>query len=195
MFDGLIGMDWIFIAAALVFGFGVVKFMLVAKAGAKAAAPLAMPDVQAQSGKEAVPAEENLGSDKQLSAYSRRELSHIDESPIEQMSDRTSEKLPRGSAWFELLDVPRTASAKEIEQAFERKWAEFSPGRLTSLLTELNVIANGGLAPSMPKGPEVESMKAASLAAELKLMLGKFLRDMEVARDEGLLRRRQGHVD
>jgi hypothetical protein len=195
MFDGLTGMDWMFITAALAFGFGVVKFMFVAKAGSKAAVPSAMPDVKAQSGKEASPAEENVVRDKQFSADGRWELSRIDESPLEQPSDHSGEKSPRGAAWFELLDVPRTASAKEIEQAFERKWTQFSPGRLTSLLADLNFIANGGLEPSMPKMLEVESMRAASLAAELKSMLSKFLHDIEGAHEEGLFRRRQGYMD
>ena len=35
MFDGLTGMDWVFVVSALVFGFGVVKFMLSVKGSAQ----------------------------------------------------------------------------------------------------------------------------------------------------------------
>ncbi len=46
MFDGLSGMDWLFIVAALALGFGVVKFMLVAKPGQKAAVPSVLLDAE-----------------------------------------------------------------------------------------------------------------------------------------------------
>ena len=195
MFDGLSGMDWLFIAAALALGFGVVKFLLVAKPDQNAAVPSKTPDVQSQARQEAVPPESNGRSDKQMSADGSWELPRIDASPIEQVSDHAGGQSPTRLAWFDLLDLPRTASAFEIEQAFDRKWAPFTSGRLTSLMADLSVISNGGLEQSMPKQLEVQSMRAALLADQLKSLLSKLLHDMETARHEGLVRRSQGHMD
>lgn len=105
---------------------------------------------------------------------------------------RTEDARP---SWFELLDIPRTASAQEIEQAFARKWFEFGPDRVTRLMTDLSFIADGGMAQTLPKTLELRSIKAAVMAQQLKSALGMLLHDMEAARDEGLMRRRQGLMD
>ena len=193
MFDGLSGLDWMFVGAALAFGFGVVKFVLVIKGSQKSAVPSVWATSEGQAS--TASAVGRMGVEPVMSADCRRDLPRIDEAEAETSPDRIGEKVTTGAAWFELLGVPRTASGTEIEEAFERKWGQFAPDRLTNLMTDLHFIANGGLEPSMPKQLEVQSMKAAVLAEQLESMLGRFLHEIEAAREEGLRRRRQGRMD
>ena len=195
MFDGLSGMDWIFIAAALALGFGVVKFMLAAKPGEKPAVPSVLPDTQVAPVQQAQHGAEGPAVEKQTSADGRWELSRTDESVVEQQPGKAAEASTGRPIWFELLDIPRTASAQEIEKAFARRWSQFGHGRLTRFMTDLSFIADGGLETSMPKQLEMQSMKAAVMAQQLNSMLERFLHDMQAAREEGLMRRRQGHMD
>ena len=195
MFDGLNGMDWLFIAAALALGFGAVKFMLVAKPGAKPAVPSVLPDTQVAPVHQAQHGPEGLPVEKQTSAGGRWELSRIDESEVEPQTGKVADASTGSPIWFELLDIPRTASAQEIDLAFTLRWSQFGHERLTRFMTDLTFIADGGLETSMPKQLRMQSMMAAVMAQQLKSMLERFLLDMQAAREEGLMRRRQGHID
>ena len=161
MFEGLSGLDWVFIVAALALGFGVVKFALSEKPGQKAAAPSAVSDAT-------VPQEP---------------------------PGKAAEANTRPPTWFELLDIPQTASTEDIEHAFERKCSQFVPGSPASLMTDLKFIADGGLDRSMPKDLQLRSIKAAVMAQQLKATLDALLHDIAAARHEGLMRRRQGQID
>ena len=134
-------------------------------------------------------------SGEKLSADGRREVSRNDDAHVVQVAEESQELLRGGVAWFEMLDVPRTASVAEIEEAFARKWSEFKPGRLTSLMTDLAFIADGGLEQSMPPKLEVDLTNLVAVASELKSLLGRVFQDMESARTEGLTRRYQGKLD
>ena len=194
MFDGLSPMDSMFIGAALALGFGVVKFMLVAKPGQKPAVSSVMPESTPAAQDEATAA----GSKKfgeQVSAGGQWEIARIDDAPIELGQGPTGEKHTGGATWFELLDVPRTATEVEIEQAFAQKVSQFGPSRLQNIMLDLGFIAYGGLERSMHKQLQLQSLQAAVTAEQLKSMLGTLLNYMEAAREEGLLRRRQGKVD
>ncbi len=178
MFDGLSGMDWLFIVAALALGFGVVKFMLVAKPGQKAAVP-------------SVPLD---GGSAPMHQAPQEAHGVKNTQPGGTASGSPDGEVAR-PAWFELLDIPRTASAEAIEQAYAQRWFEFGADGAGRLMADLSFIANGGLAQAMPKQMELQSLKAAVTAQQLKSVMATLLREMEEARDEGLMRRRQGLMD
>jgi hypothetical protein len=178
MFDGVTGMDWLFLVAALALGFGVVKFMMVAHAVPKAAVPavtIGSVPVQAPKahGVECAHAFDGAGVNGAT-------------------SEESAESRP---AWFELLGVPQRASEHEIEHAFQKQWFAADPARVNRLMADLCFIADGGLEAAGPQQLAARSMKASMTAQQLKLMVFNFVRDMEGARQEGLARRRQGLVD
>lgn len=179
MFDGLSGMDWVFIAAALALGFGVVKFMLVQKGASKADA--------------AVPARPAVPS---VRPGGLAESTSDPEAVVDQGQGQGERSgLDEGPAWFDVLGVPRSASEEKIHEAFQRRLGEFAPQRLTSLMMDLKFIGDGQLEASMSPALMERSKQVAVLAEQLRASLEQYLYDLEGARDQGLMRRRQGRSD
>lgn len=187
MFDGLSSMEWLFIVAALAFGFGLVKFMMSQSAAKKAA----VPSVQPYEPVVARPLDEVGGP--VMGPLSSPDRYQAASQALEVLASGVSSQAGASPAsprkpWFEVLGVSETASAEEIGKAAQSMQALGIPDSMHTMLTELRAVrgAVGEGRSASEVDQRIENIERQ--LSELAPLLIARMREIEDARSEGLER-------
>lgn len=123
MYDDLNSWGWLIVMAALIFGFGIVRWVISA-------------------------AEDKLtGSNKSRGTQSNQsKYNHAEESSSRQQYDKSAWQESQRSnstarAWHEVLGIEPGASIDEIRVAYKRKMSQYHPDKVASLGEEFMDIA------------------------------------------------------
>ena len=123
MFDDLSSGRWLIVVAALIFGFGMVRWMISA-AGDKFTGSSKSPGTQSNQGRHDHAEETSSRQQSKKSAW--------------QESQRSNSS---ARAWHEVLDIEPGASIDEIRAAYKRKMSQYHPDKVASLGEEFMDIA------------------------------------------------------
>jgi hypothetical protein len=134
VFEGLAAIDWLVIAAAAAFGFGVVRFIIVSSRdrSIETSAPPVGPPSD--------PASDFQSSETSAAASVPTLMAQVPSGPTLDRLPEIPASPPR-RPWHDVLEVPADASLDQVQAAYQRKWRKYDPSYFRGLGADAETVA------------------------------------------------------